>query len=755
MQKPIFLGDRVSGLSLPLRFTKGAQKRRRRANYRPNAVAECSRLEDRCMMSGTIPQRQIPPAQAMTSNVNALSDVLYVGTERLPAPPTRTITIYNTSDKTVYPMLEDANNREDTLKPMTSLYDPQDPYNNEYRGYIGYKTDGGVTVGLPAHTSITVDVPLVFWNANTIQFFTTPNILVNDNTFTYKGGSGSKRFIQDAVGKNVPGRIMWYHAPLPQNTGPDAPAQLMEFTIRDKNLTKWAPNVTKETKETLIDLFGYNVSYVQDMLLPITLEAANVPIGTTGDTATYGWNGANISVDAMSTGINMFTADAGAGNKQPLLGSYFDGKGWDEYYLPTPKVTGIKIPANDKLFGLSPLGDTRSTYDSGKFMLASGGNVFQESSPGSVTLHSDEITDLNADVVKQLKIGMLVRPNEPSPFDAGTTITGFGNDGKSITVSNKAKMPASTTFNFIGSTAPIGPIRDYVVSTLTSLWYAWANYYATTNSLPAIKYTSEVNPPTLKFTSDVDQANAFAKVVYTVMNAFSKVPPTPNNFVPATAQILQNIVGCNVGKLTNASPMEKTQLTNDVISLLRGVANFKVDTTWYPDPASATKHATVGGVAAKFNLYNLDPFVWFVHEDLKMSGYGFSVDDSSGFVGANGSKSLLISIGPTTDAIKMNPEPWSDVAPWGPVMSATGKTTAGTKELTNLNKKILNQITTGDPSAGVAGAIVSGPGIEPGTTVLGINFTDGSVSLSKKTTGGSGAYWFRGPNQTIPTTKKR
>ena len=44
-------------------------------------------------------------------------------------------------------------------------------------------------------------------------------------------------------------------------------------------------------------------------------------------------------------------------------------------------------------------------------------------------------------------------------------------------------------------------------------------------------------------------------------------------------------------------------------------------------------------------VYNLDPFPWFVHEKLGFSGYGFSFDDDSADVGANGTSTLSIAIG--------------------------------------------------------------------------------------------------------------
>ena len=41
---------------------------------------------------------------------------------------------------------------------------------------------------------------------------------------------------------------------------------------------------------------------------------------------------------------------------------------------------------------------------------------------------------------------------------------------------------------------------------------------------------------------------------------------------------------------------------------------------WYPPPSKNMYNTG-------YNVYNLDPFVWFVHQKVGLSGYGFSFDD--------------------------------------------------------------------------------------------------------------------------------
>jgi hypothetical protein len=79
-----------------------------------------------------------------------------------------------------------------------------------------------------------------------------------------------------------------------------------------------------------------------------------------------------------------------------------------------------------------------------------------------------------------------------------------------------------------------------------------------------------------------------------------------------------------------------------VKSLLRGVP-YPFDkypqSQWYPDPRS-----TVNGKDNPNQKYNLDPIVWFVHKQLGMAGYGFSIDDDTGNVQTPG-KSFTIAVG--------------------------------------------------------------------------------------------------------------
>src|SRR5262249_36628443 len=142
---------------------------------------------------------------------------------------TKKITLTNNTDLTVYPILRDANSKQDLeagAPPNTGLYDPFDPLNQEYRGYIGYKdpATGRFYLGLRPGMSITIQVPLVFWDAGRLYITTDGTDLIpracGPNPFLYYDinpfdQQPTARFMQDNnadVTDGSLGRVLWYHA---------------------------------------------------------------------------------------------------------------------------------------------------------------------------------------------------------------------------------------------------------------------------------------------------------------------------------------------------------------------------------------------------------------------------------------------------------------------------------------------------------------------------------------------------------------
>ena len=365
-----------------------------------------SRLEDRLLMSKDV-VLEMPQAFGSTekkpiyNTVGSLSDVLFVSNSIVGATPMKAITITNNESHTIYPILYDPNTGKSTTG---NYYDPIDMHNQEYRGYIGYTANGHDYLGLQAHHSVTIDVPLVFWDSGRAALATDPYSLLPKDPNTSKAsattnpffffyytlagdpkmGTGqTSRFVVSAdKSTDSDGIVMYYHCGDPGNNavdpGADAPDQLIEWTIRDKKfLTAISQNYGKIDKDQLIDLINYDVSYVDHMLLPVAMEATNVPITPTSKTKDYGWVGADITSAELQKEMLEFTKDNTKGNNENGLGNYFGGLGWPKFYNPNYKPdneVGIRIPSGASLLLLSPLANRRSSYNNNLWMLSSGGD---------------------------------------------------------------------------------------------------------------------------------------------------------------------------------------------------------------------------------------------------------------------------------------------------------------------------------------------------------------------------------------------
>ncbi|MEO6811808.1 MAG: hypothetical protein ABI353_22090, partial [Isosphaeraceae bacterium] len=106
-----------------------------------------------------------------TPTVDAVQKVLYNGVTEAYQ---KTITIKNNSpNEWLYAFLEGEIARQ-AVAPYegTGAFDPYDSVNQEYRGYVGYTDGAHDYAGLPPLTSITITVPLAFWDSGRIVFST-------------------------------------------------------------------------------------------------------------------------------------------------------------------------------------------------------------------------------------------------------------------------------------------------------------------------------------------------------------------------------------------------------------------------------------------------------------------------------------------------------------------------------------------------------------------------------------------------------
>ena len=165
---------------------------------------------------------------------------------------------------------------------------------------------------------------------------------------------------------------------------------------------------------------------------------------------------------------------------------------------------------------------------------------------------------------------------------------------------------------------------------------------------------------------------AFSQQVYLIMASMNQISLKNNNNV---CKFMQDVVGANMGfiftqaaKDSDDGKMVSAMIRDMIKSVLRGVTDFTkypdvvnnqgTHTSWYPDPSEPHGKQL-------FNVFNLDPFVWFVHVGLGFSGYGFSVDDDTADVGAGGASQLQVTV--TGQQELKNTNPWTIQAPYGPV----------------------------------------------------------------------------------------
>ena len=167
----------------------------------------------------------------------------------------------------------------------------------------------------------------------------------------------------------------------------------------------------------------------------------------------------------------------------------------------------------------------------------------------------------------------------------------------------------------------------------------------------------------------------FSQQVYLIMASMNQIGH-PNN--DSVSKYMQDIVGANMGFIFTNDAKKSfdgkmvTSMIRDMIkSVLRGVSDF----TKYPDVIENDKHVvwypnpSLKRGKQDFNVFNLDPFVWFVHVKLGFSGYGFSVDDDTADVGAGGASQLQLTV--TETGGLNNTNPWTIQAPYGPVKNVS------------------------------------------------------------------------------------
>ena len=428
--------------------------------------------------------------------------------------PVKTLRITNNTADTVYPIMRDPNSNVLASNKGVGLYDPYDLPDKEYRGYIGYEKGGKFYFGLKRGESILVSLPLVFWNGARIGIgtdgqFLTPAGLPNPLRWDPNGNRSitKAQTSRDTIPNGV---VMWYRAHIAQAPNDDTEDQLAEWTIRD-HLYLVNPQITAKTKSEipdnqLVTLINYDVSNVDNLYLPLAMEATDVWVvpqksgtgpnanrtgwGPGSDPDIYGWTGAINTIDFLQIAIREFTAS----NNQ-LLGQYFGSKrhGWPFYNIPNPTNdpnAPIKIPSGANIFAQSPLKAVPSSYGNGewqndKYMLSSGGAAPISATIGWAGGTPDERGSniLHLNLLEPHKIAFLAKgylvvgrppenPPRPNPIQQGTTVDDVDKTKGTVTLSKPLVASSeSCAFTFAR------PVDDYASEAMIKLWYSWAQYY--------------------------------------------------------------------------------------------------------------------------------------------------------------------------------------------------------------------------------------------------------------------------------------
>ena len=442
------------------------------------------------------------------------------------AVPMKTLRITNNTANTVYPIMRDPNSKLLVTDPGRGLYDPYDLPDKEYRGYIGYEKAGQFYFGLKRNESILVSLPLVFWNGARIGIGTDGKYLsptADPNPLRYRPTAHRSIANAQTSRDTIPnGVVMWYRANIAEAPNDDAEDQLAEWTIRDHGYLV-NPQITAKTfreipDNQLVTLINYDVSNVDNLYLPLAMEATDVWVvpqksgtgpdanrngwGPGSDPDIYGWTGAINTIHFLQTAIRAFTK-----GDNELLGEYFGSKrqGWPFYNIPNPTNdpdAPIKIPSGANIFAQSPLKAVPTSYGNGqwqndKYMLSSGGTAPIKASVGWAGGPPDErgSTTLHLNLLEPKEIAFIAKgylvegnppncsqaclpacaptcPKIPNPIQHGTTVDKVDKAAGTVTLS-KPLVGSSAECSFTFKR----PVDDYASEAMIKLWYSWAQYY--------------------------------------------------------------------------------------------------------------------------------------------------------------------------------------------------------------------------------------------------------------------------------------
>jgi hypothetical protein len=324
-----------------------------------------------------------------------------------------------------------------TQNGVASLYDPKDPLNNTFRGYVGEIVNGQYQLGLQPGHQVTVMVPITFWDGGRVYMVDNGSVpltsqfdpgypLQPNSEWTYnpsltpnalaKIGAGLSYIVAPTAGDPTPlygadfadpttgyanpnGVVMWYHeTPFPGQANPahdfgfGVPAVLTEATFRDPKQPFIAPDMLPSQIQTINN---YDVSYVDSLAVPSSMEATLVPtIPATPGPDQFTWLGSDLSTTQMQQAIQAFTTNNTSVNSPSPpnpngLGTYFGGLGWDQFYMPPDNNSTASGTISQIINPSSPNNDIPVTIiTTSTAGLVSGGAVTISGVTGQTALNS-------------------------------------------------------------------------------------------------------------------------------------------------------------------------------------------------------------------------------------------------------------------------------------------------------------------------------------------------------------------------------
>jgi hypothetical protein len=470
----------------------------------------------------------------------------------------------------------------------------------------------------------------------------------------------------------------------------------------------------------------------QSTPLPASLAIGGVP-----DTPPFApTSGPNLALNTLTL-ANQYILDQIIANNyktQNYVVTYKDASGKTVVagtivgmYTYQGQIAGVELNQNAPV---DPKGNNVYTISSANFDYAAGtiaglwyswakyyamhetSNPPPDGAPGTIAAGSNVLT-LNA-ATSGLVPGMAVTATAAG-LPPGAVILSVGTDNKTITLS------VAPTVTLTGVTF------KFAAPSLSAI----AGFDSTQTPLVNLNFSN---------VSADEQATAldFAQTVYVCMSAWSTSVQSTPGAAPGWIQLLTNVIGGNLNTvfLPNANVNVVNTLTDMSKSALRGVPDFTSPlysdpAQWYPDPSLAT-----GGLA--YNAFNLDPYVWFVHDKLGLTAYGFALDDDIGNVNAGGATNIAFAVGGLTGL--PNQDPYTNVSQFGVVQATASNTTKLSSQLSGLTgpnpvgSGVFAQIQAYDYDHATPGTLINGPGVAPGTTVqftnLTPNLTGSTIDLS-------------------------